>query len=322
MQSTILLALILTGLISLASLFWFSYKYIDTYLGAKATRLNSRFDSLVAQSRGYTLTNIKDQDARSLIFQKLDSTQLIEHLRSQIIKSGLKLQVDTFLGGCLVTGLFSSLIGYTLMESFQVIFPILCIGTVAPYFILKFFVRRRQSLLESQLPELLDFISRSLQVGHSLNTSLQMVSNESPMPIAAEFKKVSEELNYGSSLEKTLHNLAERIECIEIRFFVIAIVVNREIGGNLSEILKKVSSLIRERMELRQTIRVLTSEGRASGAVLGVLPFLIGGLIFYINPESYTLMINDPLGRKLFLYAGTLMIFGFFWINRLCVIED
>lgn len=325
MNTFISVGLLVSGILTTGFLGFLIVWYLQAYIfGAQKRYLSARLDAFEIQVKGFSLpvlTNI-NSDEKVSVYRLLNDTNLIRYLNRQIIKAGLKISASYFFVATIAISFFISLIIFLVSNS--LIFSgllglILC---AAPYLVLVFIAHRRQATLQKQLPEIMDFMARSLQVGHSLNNTIQMAAIEAPMPIAAEFQKIFEELNYGASIHKVLSGLTERIDCAEIRYFVIAVIVNREIGGDLAEILKRVSKLIRERMDMQQTVRVLTSEGRASALVLGALPFLIGALIYFIQPNSYETMLNDSLGQSLLIYASILMLIGFGWMKHLCTLKQ
>ncbi len=321
MNTAIFLALLITGLLSLGALFWFIYLYLNVQIfGVHKRHLITRIQMFESHAKGVSLPVKVDANASEKIslFTLLGNISIVKALNRTMMKAGLSMDASQLF---LITVSISMVIGvivFVLTNAWLTSAACTIALCLLPYGLIRWLAQRRQNALQKQLPDLLDFMARSLQVGHSLNNTLQMAAADAPEPISSEFKRVFEELNYGSPIQKVLGELTKRIEGAEVRYFVIAAIVNREIGGDLSEILKRVSKLIRERMNMQQTIRVLTSEGRASAVVLGSLPFVIGGLILFIQPNSYELMLNDPLGQKLLVYAGFLMAFGFFWMNRLC----
>lgn len=324
MSDIVLFSLIVTGAISLGSFIWFSFKLIEHYFGPNEQRVKQRMQNLVGLVQTGSNLEVNSDVGfyeNIALLANVQEAKYMKWIEFQISKSGISISAGNFALISLIAGVLAFLTMYIVTSSISIAFLIGFGSFLLPYGVLKGLILRRQTLLERELPDLLDFMARSLQVGHSFNTTLQMAANEAPMPLSAEFKHVFEELNYGASVEKVLSELCERIECAEIRYFAIAVIVNREIGGDLAEILKRVSQLIRDRMEFRQGIRVLTSEGKASALILGALPFLVGGLIFYINPGSLSAMLNDSLGRDLLMYAGLFMAFGFFWMNRLCDVK-
>ena len=324
MPNIIFLLLMATGIISILSLLWFTVRLIDLYVGPKERRIKTRIANLGSESHGYIspMSDLNDKDiTRFEIIANIQESRLVKWLDLQISKSGIAIGTHNFIVVSFLLFICSLLLTYITTYSYSWALLVGSIASIFPYLVLKILILRRQALLERELPDLLDFMARSLQVGHSFNSTLQMAANEAPLPLSIEFKRIFDELNFGAPIQKVLSELSNRIECAEIRYFVIAVIVNREIGGDLAEILKRVSRLIRDRMEFHQVIRVLSSEGKASAFILGALPFLVGGLIFSINPESLSLMLSDSFGRDLLLYAGLLMTLGFFWMNRICVVR-
>ena len=324
MTDLIMISLFITGAISLVSLLWFSFRLIQHYIGPNERRIKSRMRHLLGSVQRGPHLDVNEGDgifSNLALLANIQEAKFIEWLEFQISKSGISMGAGNFILISLIVGVLALITMYFVSNSATFSLFIAFIVCLLPYIVLEVLIHRRQALLERELPDLLDFMARSLQVGHSFNTTLQMAANEAPMPLSAEFKHVFEELNFGASVDKVLAELCGRIQCAEIRYFSIAVIVNREIGGDLAEILKRVSKLIRDRMEFKEGIRVLSSEGKASALILGALPFLVGGLIFYLNPWSLDLILNDSLGRNLLLYAGLLMAFGFFWMNRLCDVK-
>jgi tight adherence protein B len=192
---------------------------------------------------------------------------------------------------------------------------------LTPYLFLEFKILRRQDTLEKQLPDVLEFIARSLKAGHSFNSSLQIAVSESPQPISEEFKLVFDQINFGAQMYDALEGLTQRVDCAEIRYFVIAVAVNREVGGDLAELLQNVSKLIRERLVLRQSIHVLTAEGRTSAWILGLLPFVLGAVITFINPASIEILFTDETGQILLVVTLLMMLFGTYWMYRISAIK-
>ncbi len=325
MNTLISVGLLVSGLLTIGILGFLIIWYLQSYIfGAQKRNLSARLDALEIQVKGFSLpalTNI-DSDEKVSVHHLLNETNLIRYLNQQISKAGLTIPGSYFFIATVAISLSILLITFIVSNSWLFAGLLGLILCAAPYVVLVFIAHRRQAALQKQLPELMDFMARSLQVGHSLNNTIKMAAIEAPMPIAAEFKRIFDELNYGAPIHKVLSGLTERIDCAEIRYFVIAVIVNREIGGDLAEILKRVSKLIRERMDMQQTVRVLTSEGRASALVLGALPFAIGALIYFIQPNSYELMLSDSLGHSLLIYAGILMLVGFGWMKHLCNLKQ
>jgi tight adherence protein B len=179
--------------------------------------------------------------------------------------------------------------------------------------------RRYQRLkrFEMLLPEALDLIGRSLRAGHSLSGALQMAGAEMPDPAGEEFQQVFDEINFGISAQEALQNLAKRVPSTDLGFFVVAVLIQRESGGNLSELLANISAIIRERLKLFGKVQALSAEGRFSGWVLTFLPFITAFLMYLIDREFMALLWTDDTG-VFFLKAGLVfMVVGGVWMSRI-----
>ncbi|RQS35404.1 pilus assembly protein TadB [Burkholderia sp. Bp8992] len=176
---------------------------------------------------------------------------------------------------------------------------------------------RRLRRLERQLPEICDMIARALRSGHSFTSTLGMVGDEFPDPMGGEFRVTFDEVNYGVSLHDALMNLTTRVPVQDLRYFVIAVLIQRETGGNLAELLDSIAALIRERFKLFDKVRVLSAEGRLSAWILGLLPFGTAAVMALLNREFLSVLWEDPAGIRM---VGTMlvsMLFGLFWIRRI-----
>ncbi|MBN3782209.1 type II secretion system F family protein [Burkholderia sp. Ac-20345] len=176
---------------------------------------------------------------------------------------------------------------------------------------------KRMRKLERQLPDICDMISRALRSGHSFTSTLGMVGDEFPDPMGGEFRVTFDEVNYGVSLHDALMNLATRVPVQDLRYFVIAVLIQRETGGNLAELLDCISALIRERFKLFDKVRVLSAEGRLSAWILGLLPFGTAAVMALLNREFLSVLWEDPAGIRMVGGMLVSMLFGLFWIRRI-----
>jgi tight adherence protein B len=176
--------------------------------------------------------------------------------------------------------------------------------------------RLRLVKIETQLPEVADFLARAMRAGHSFNNVLQMVGTDMPEPLAGEFRIAHEEINYGVPMHEALTNLAGRIPLADMGYLVIAVLIQREAGGNLAEILGNISTIIRGRLKLAAQVRVLSAEGRLSAWILGALPFAVGGLMVVMNPKYISVLWTNPVGTKMLWYAAGMIVFGVLWLRK------
>ena len=171
--------------------------------------------------------------------------------------------------------------------------------------------------IEQQLPEAADFLARAMRAGHSFTNVLQMVGSELPEPLSGEFRTAHEEINYGVPMNEALYNLAERIPLTDLRYLVIAVVIQRESGGNLAEILGNISHIIRQRLKLIAKVRVLSAEGRMSAWILGLLPFCVLAFMAMANYNYVSVLWTEAAGLKMIWTSACLMLIGALWIRRI-----
>lgn len=175
---------------------------------------------------------------------------------------------------------------------------------------------RRLATLRAQLPDAVDLMARSLRAGHALPAALQMVGEESPEPLAEEFRITHDELNFGLGLDEALRNLATRVPGDDMRFLVIAVLLQRETGGNLAQLLSNIAQLVRARTRLLGKVRVLAAEGKFSAWILALMPLVVGAMLAAINPGFMALLWRDPIGVTLIQACLVLYTVGVLWITR------
>lgn len=185
------------------------------------------------------------------------------------------------------------------------------------------FVKRRMRLAKfsSQLPDALELVSRALRAGHSLASAFQLVSTEMPDPIRIEFGRVYESQNLGIPLDEALEEMADRVPNVDLRFFATAVVLQRQTGGDLAEILDKIGHLIRERFKIWGQVKALTGEGRLSGIILLALPPILFGVMYKMNPDYVMMLFNDPLGKQMLAVAIILQVIGALVIRKIVNIK-
>ncbi len=184
-----------------------------------------------------------------------------------------------------------------------------------PYVWVRYKRMKRLRKFEDQFPEALDFLARSMRAGHAFTVSLEMMAAESPDPVGIEFRRLFHEQNLGSPLPVAMRNLAERVPLLDVRFFVSAVLLQRETGGNLAEILTKLGYLIRERFRLKGQVRAVSAHGRMTALVLTVMPFITGALLMLIAPSYLKSMAADPDGKYIIIGAFLNMLLGYWWMK-------
>jgi tight adherence protein B len=191
------------------------------------------------------------------------------------------------------------------------------LGLALPLGFMQWKRRQRIAHIDSHLPEVLELMARAMQAGHAFNSALLMAAKDTRPPLAAELQQVFDEVHYGLDLRQALSGLAARVASDDLRFFVIAVLIQHETGGNLAEILQNTASLIRERQKLRGVIRVLSGEGRVSAWILSLLPFALAAVLNLINPEFMSALWTTPQGLQMVAVCLVLMVLGVAWMWRL-----
>jgi tight adherence protein B len=194
-------------------------------------------------------------------------------------------------------------------------------GLAAPFLWLMRCRRTRVAKFEEQFPEALDLMARAIRAGHAFQTALGMVADELPTPVGPEFRKTFDQQNFGLPLREALNGLADRIPLLDIRFFVTAVTIQRESGGNLSEILENLAHVVRERFKIRRQVRTHTAHGRFTGYVLLALPAALAVALSRLSPDQMQLLFREPMGRMMLVGGVVLQTIGYFWIRRIIKIE-
>jgi tight adherence protein B len=246
----------------------------------------------------------------------LHRVRLANAIDRLLLQSGLRWTVAQFVG--------ASLGGMCLASLLLQMRPLPPLATIVvalmfmsvPYVLALRARAARLIKIEEQLPEAADFLARAMRAGHSFTNVLQMVGTELPEPLAGEFRAAHEEINYGVPLNEALYNLADRIPLTDFRYLVIAVVIQRESGGNLAEILGNISHIIRERLKLLGKVRVLSAEGRMSAWILGLMPFCAMAFMSIMNPRYVSVLWTDPVGIKMLGYGIGMILIGVLWIRR------
>jgi tight adherence protein B len=184
-----------------------------------------------------------------------------------------------------------------------------------------FWLGRRRSarlrLLERQIPDALDLMGRAMRAGHAFPTAVKMVGDEMAEPIGKEFRVLFDETNFGVPQNEALMRLADRVPIDDLRYFVIAVMIQRESGGNLAELLDNIAAIVRARLKLLGEVRTLSAEGKLSAWILGLLPFCVGALINLLNPRFLQVLWTDPVGQKMVGAALLMMALGVLWMRRI-----
>jgi len=236
-------------------------------------------------------------------------------------QADLKGHLPTFLLGTLGLSFAFGIGLLTLTRYWPAALVAAVIGASIPYIIVRYRRNKRMFKFEEMLPEAIDLLGRAIRAGHPLSAGLKMVADETTEPIQSEFRRTHEENRFGLPFDDALLAMADRVSIVDVRILVTAILIQREVGGNLAEVLDNLANVIRIRFTIRRQLRVYTAQGRFSGYVLAVLPVAVGGAIYSLNPSYIRLLFTDPIGKLMLLTAVVFQIIGFLWIRKIVDIE-
>jgi tight adherence protein B len=323
-MDTLYYVLIVLGFVALVLFIEGAYLSWNSYRGPEAKRIERRLEAMSAGAHGsHEATLVKQRllSEEPFLARLLMRLPRVHEMDRLLLQSGLPWNTARFTGLTLIAAVVGFLFG--LIMGFPLL-PVLLLTlafAAVPLLYVYNCKEKRLEKIEQQLPDALDMMSRAMRAGHAFPGALQMVGDESPQPIAGEFRLTFDEINYGISLQDALLNLATRVPSTDLRYFVIAVLIQRETGGNLSEVLLNISKLIRERLKLLATIRVLSAEGRLSAWILTILPFALAIIVSILNPKLMSVLWTDEMGRKLIATAITMMVIGIFWMWRMIKIR-
>lgn len=277
-------------------------------------------DSTTSSGDEIQLTREDTIGGTPFVNKLLSSLDVTSKLDKTLRQADMQITVTRLLVFCAVAGLMAGLAAYTVANALLA----LLVGIVAailPLFNVSMQRKKRLNKFNSQLPDTLDLLSRSLSVGHAFSESLHQVASEMPDPIATEFRIAFEEQKLGLSTKAALDRLTERVPLLDLRLCVTAMHIQRETGGNLGEILEKVSHTIRERFKLMEDFRTMTTASRGSAWILCSLPILIIALLTFINPDYMYALIHEQRGHYVLIVAAVLQFLGVVTINKILNIK-
>jgi len=236
-------------------------------------------------------------------------------------QSGMKTTLSTMLAASI-----GFAIGCALLTNLLIAHPFAmmlgaALGAAMPWWYVSHKRTRRLRKFDEDFPDGLDLIARALKAGHAFATGLKMVADEMDEPVGPEFRKTFDEQNFGLPMKDALQNLTERIPSLDVRFFSTAVLIQRETGGNLAEILENLAHVVRERFKILRQVRVYTAHGRFTGWVLLALPVVLVIALTFINPEHMNLLFRERIGQFLLMVAITLQVIGYLWIRHVIKIE-
>ena len=242
---------------------------------------------------------------------------VVGNLATQLSSAGIRLRVEEFLLIWVGFALGPALAAYLMQADWIVSLALAIIGFASPFFYLKWKRSKRIALLEDQLSSALVIIGNCLKTGLSFHHALESIVREMPDPISKEFARVLKEVQLGLTMETALNNMAERLKSKDFTLIVSAVLIQRQVGGNLSEIMQNISDTIRERLQIKANLRVLTSTGRISGRVVGLMPVFLLLVLMVLNPSYIRAFFETEAGTMMLFIAGVLEAMGFMIAKRM-----
>jgi tight adherence protein B len=283
---------------------------------AQAKQVHATLDSALAtdspEERGPILDLRKTDRLSSIpwLNRKLLSFELTPRLQSLIYQADLKWTAGGMLAGCALCFVLIGYLAYWRTDSVLIALPVGLLAGAMPYLWARHKRGKRLDKFQEGLPEALDLMVNALRAGHSLIAAMGSVARECADPIGCEFKACFEEQNYGLEMKTALDNMINRVPLQDLRIVVTAIMIQRESGGNLAEVLDKTSHVIRERFRLKRQVGVHTAQGRMTGWVLSLLPVFLGTALYFVNPDMMSMLWKNPMGIKMLWASFGMLVVG------------
>src|SRR5580700_2273175 len=245
----------------------------------------------------------------------------VSAIQETLLQAGMKFRAGNFLALCAVCGIAAGLATAIVSKNPAAGWAGLLIGAFLPYAVVSYRRQKRFEKIETLFPEAIDTLARAVRAGHAFTTALEMISNEISEPLASEFRKLYEEQKFGMPVRDALMNLTQRVPLVDVKFFVTAVMLQRETGGNLAEILDNLSYVIRERFKIQRQVRVHTAQGRLTMALLMAMPPAVVAVLAVFSPEFVRPLFYDPIGHTLLVVSIALQTVGYFVIRKIIKIQ-
>jgi tight adherence protein B len=240
----------------------------------------------------------------------------LEILQKTLLQAGIYQNAGNFLSLVVILASAGFILG-RLWDNFVMAAVLPVIAGSIPFLVLSIKKKHKSNLIEKQMPDVMELLARSLRAGHTLPSAMELASKETPEPLGTELRLAYEEQRLGISLPEALNHMVERVDSRDLRYFVTAVLVQTETGGNLAEIMEKIGFLIRDRLRVKGKIRGLTAEGRLSASILGVLPFAMFLILYMIQRKYVMTLFYDPWGQKLLVIGIISITLGIFSMRKI-----
>jgi len=245
----------------------------------------------------------------------------VSAMQEALLQAGMKFRAGNFIVLCLLCGGAAGFAALVWSKNPAITWAALIIGAFLPYAFVSYRRQKRFEKIEELFPEAIDTLARAVRAGHAFTTALEMICNETTEPLASEFRKLYEEQKFGMPVRDALMNLTERVPLVDVKFFVTAVMLQRETGGNLAEILDNLSHMIRERFKIQRQVRVHTAQGRLTMVLLMAMPPTVVTILAVFSPEFVRPLFYDPIGHALLVVSIALQTIGYFVIRKIIKIQ-
>ena len=245
----------------------------------------------------------------------------VSDIQKMLAQAGMSTRAGNFLAISAASGIAATFLAYALSRRVEIAWVGMLLGFVLPYAYSSYRRNKRFEKFEELFPEAIDTLARAVRAGHAFTTALEMITDEVAEPVAGEFRQLYEEQKFGMPVRDALFNLTERVPLVDVKFFVTAVMLQRETGGNLAEILDNLSYVIRERFKIQRQVRVYTAQGRLTMALLMGMPPIIVTVMLILNPAFIRPLFSDPIGHTLLVAGITLQTIGYFVIRKIIRIQ-
>ncbi|MBW4933065.1 type II secretion system F family protein [Marinobacter sp. F4206] len=286
---------------------------------AARKRMRRRMKTLVAEADNQQrISLLRDHYTSKLnpLERRLELLSVLEPLRNLISQSGLQTPAYRVILLALVLAAITGSIAWSLSKSYWAPMVGAPIGLIVPFLYIRKKRATRIARIEEQLPDVVDVIIRALRAGHPFVEAIRLVSTEMQSPVKDEFRTTFNEINYGGDVRAALMGLLQRVPSILVMSLITAVLVQRESGGNLAEVLEKIAAVIRGRFKFQRKVRTLSAEGRISAWVLTMTPFVLFVMISLVNPNYMPMLLESPRGGDIILVSLILVVVGVFWIKK------
>jgi tight adherence protein B len=324
MQDWVIVAVVFA---SVFSLFWGIRYLLVPKVEEPSEAMKRRFRE-IANAGGPSLQEISAQ--AYMRHEELSSIRFLDrvlaglprlvHLRDLLNKAGRPMNLGTLVLLCGTLAMAGVVLGLAFELSVFTL-PLSIVLGLAPISILKKIKAKRLAVFESQFPEAVELVTRALKAGHSFSAGLKMAADEMSDPIKAEFTKTFEDYSFGKTMDHALDGLVSRVELADVKFFASAVNLQRETGGNLTELLENLGYVIRERFKLQRTVRALSAEGRLSGKILAMMPPALFLLLYLSAPDYVYMALDHPIGRMMYIIGAGFELLGILVIKKLVKLD-